>query len=93
MWAKVGIREAKANLSKYIKMVKNGNEVILTERGKPVGKIVPISDDLLSLSNRLKKLEESGLLESKTGKKIITPSPIRIKNSPAQKMLLEDRGE
>jgi prevent-host-death family protein len=38
----IGIRDAKINLSKLIKMVKNGNEVILTDRNRPVGKIVPI---------------------------------------------------
>ena len=58
----VGIREAKIQLSKLLKLVQQGNEVILTDRGKPVGKIVPIAAEELPLSARLKQMEEKELL-------------------------------
>lgn len=48
-----GIREAKIHLSKLLKHVKNGNEVILTDRGRPVGKIVPLKTEELSLEERI----------------------------------------
>ncbi|MFZ5572571.1 MAG: type II toxin-antitoxin system Phd/YefM family antitoxin [Thermodesulfobacteriota bacterium] len=38
---RIGIREAKMHLSRFLQIVKNGGEVILTDRSKPVGKIVP----------------------------------------------------
>jgi prevent-host-death family protein len=38
---RIGIREAKINLSKLLKNVQKGKEIIITDRGKPVGKIVP----------------------------------------------------
>jgi prevent-host-death family protein len=38
----IGIFEAKTNLSQIIENVENGAEVIITKRGKPVAKIVPI---------------------------------------------------
>ncbi len=38
----VGVREAKAHLSRLLKMVQEGREVVLTDRGKPVGRIVPV---------------------------------------------------
>jgi len=37
------ISELKAHLSDYLKQVKSGNEVLVTDRGKPVARIVPIS--------------------------------------------------
>ena len=35
----VGIRELRANLSAFVDRVKNGEDVILTERGSPVARI------------------------------------------------------
>ena len=48
------------HLSKYIKMVQKGTEVIITDRGRPVGKIVPIQDEDLTLEERIKVLEDQG---------------------------------
>ncbi len=39
------VSELKASLSKYLARVKAGEEVIVTERGKPVAKLVPILRD------------------------------------------------
>jgi len=89
---RVGIRDAKMHLSKFIKMVQNGSEIILTDRGRPVGKIVPIQPEDLPVSVRVKKLEEMGLLEAlpqKKRKKL--PLPIPVPNDIAQMMLKEDR--
>lgn len=56
----VGTRELKNRLSQYLRRVKAGETVIITERGKPVGQIVPIRSDLTA---RLKQLADAGLLE------------------------------
>jgi prevent-host-death family protein len=57
---KVGTRELKNRLSQYLRRVKAGETIIITERGEPVGQIVPIQVDLAS---RLKKLAEAGVVE------------------------------
>ena len=56
----VGTRELKNRLSEYLRRVKAGETVIITERGKPVGQILPIGADLAS---RLVKLAEAGVVE------------------------------
>jgi prevent-host-death family protein len=56
----VGIRELKNRLSLYLRRVKAGETIIITERGKPVGQIVPIQ---ANLPGRLAKLVEAGLVE------------------------------
>ena len=38
----MGLREANQNFSKAIKAVKAGQEVVLTERGKPIATITPL---------------------------------------------------
>ena len=43
---KVGIRELKSHLSHYLRRVKAGETLIITERGKPIGRIVPESQPL-----------------------------------------------
>jgi len=89
---RVGIRDAKIHLSKFVKMVQNGSEIILTDRGRPVGKIVPIQAEELPLSSRIKKLEDMGILEAlpqKKQKKL--PLPIPVPDDIAQTMLKEDR--
>ncbi len=48
----VGIREFKANLSACIRHVKAGDTVVITERGKPVGRLSPIE---VSLEETLKE--------------------------------------
>ncbi|MBS4032214.1 MAG: type II toxin-antitoxin system prevent-host-death family antitoxin [Clostridiales bacterium] len=44
---RVGIREVKNGLSRYLKYVKNGESIIITERNNPIAKIIPIDDNLL----------------------------------------------
>ena len=36
-----GVREARQNLSALLDEVKNGREVLITEHGRPVAKLVP----------------------------------------------------
>lgn len=88
----VGVREAKINLSKLLKMVRNGSEIVLTDRGRPVGKIVPMKAESLPLHARIKHLEEQGVIERRAGKgyKRIPP-PIPVLNGIAQRFLQEDR--
>lgn len=88
----VGIREAKIQLSKLIKLVKRGNEVILTDRGQPVGKLVPIESQSLPLTARIQKLENQGVIEPGSQKKLkkIT-APIPLTGDMAQRILREDR--
>lgn len=88
----VGIRDAKMNLSKLVKLVQDGNEVLLTDRGKPVGKIVPVLPQSLTLDQRLKHLEERGVISHphvKRMKKL--PHPLPLEKGLAQKILQEDR--
>lgn len=42
---KANIGELKTHLSLYVKGVKSGGKVLITERNVPVAKIVPLDDD------------------------------------------------
>lgn len=88
----IGIREAKIQLSKLLKLVQKGNEVILTDHGRPVGKIVPIQPETLALSDRIQRLEDQGVMEP--GRENVPakiPRPIPILDEMAQRFLREDK--
>ena len=90
--ASVGIRDAKMHLSKYIKMVQQGTEVIITDRGRPVGKIIPILAKDLPLDERIKRMEDQGLIAPIAGKGLKKiPPPIPVPEGIAQKLLQDDR--
>ena len=88
------ITEAKAKLSALLDLVKAGETVTITDRGKPVARIVPAvsSDDE---EGRLARLERAGLIRRGTGKPpvdlIMQPGP-RAKRSVVE-ALLEERRE
>ena len=56
---RVGPRELKSRLSEYLRRVKAGQTIVVTERGKVIGHIVPAP---LSLEERMKTLADSGFL-------------------------------
>jgi len=89
---RVGVREAKINLSKLLKRVKLGQEVVITDRGKPVGKIVPVPQDLISLDERINKMEKQGLLgPTGKGRVMRLPPPLPAREGVAQEFLQKDR--
>jgi prevent-host-death family protein len=88
----VGIREAKIHLSKLLNLVKQGREVIVTDRGRPVGKITPIGMESLPLPARIKRLEAQGVVEPlSTRARKRLPPPIPLPQGMAQRFLAEDR--
>ena len=85
----VEIRDLKAQLNKTIQQVKAGETVIITERGKPIGRIVPTEP---STETRLKELEQAGVL-AWSGSKLLPAAPVaqtRGEKTVAE-MLLKDR--
>lgn len=41
----VGIRELRLNLSRYVARARQGTEVIVTDHGRPVARLVQLEDD------------------------------------------------
>ena len=53
----VGIRELKMHLSRYLRQVKAGKTIIITEHGKPIGQLMPAAR---SLEDRLEAMIRTG---------------------------------
>jgi prevent-host-death family protein len=85
----VGIREMKARLSRYIRAIKSGTTIVVTERGKPVARLVAIE---LSPQARIAELAKAGFLQW-NGKKFRPQkaSPVVRGNTTVADLLLENR--
>lgn len=64
---RVAVRELKARLSEYLVRVKAGEEVVVTERGRAVAKIVPLLS-IESLPDRLAEMASQGLVRLGSGR-------------------------
>jgi len=86
---RVGIRELKENLSKYMTKVKSGQTIVITEHGKPVGRIIP---EGISLEERIEALRQAGVI-AWNGKKLedIEPPVINRSNKLASDIVIEMR--
>lgn len=56
-----GVADLKAHLSRYLASVKEGEEVTVTERGRPVARLVPV-DRAAGRDARLRELARLGLV-------------------------------
>jgi prevent-host-death family protein len=89
-YTSVGIREAKANLSRLLKDVQEGAEIILTDRGNPVARLVPVEPVNLTLQQRIAILQKGGIVEpAQEASREVTP--VSAAEGVAQKILREDR--
>ena len=89
----VGIKELKDRLTHYLRQTKRGEEVVVTERGKPIAVIQPMRDasPSASLEVRLAKLADQGLVTLPVAKPSLTLRKIRVSGRPLSKTILEDR--
>lgn len=54
----VGIRELRDHLSRYVEQVRGGEEIVVTDRGRPVARMVPAEAAPL-----LERLTDQGLID------------------------------
>lgn len=88
---RMGLREANQKFSKAIRAVRGGEEVILTERGKPIAVITPMKEKR-SVDSIIRKLEQSGLLRPAAKNKPLPPWRARpITGKPLSRTVQEDR--
>jgi len=89
---RVGVRDAKMNLSRLLKEVQKGTEVVITERGRPVGRITSVLSDSLSFQDRIENLERLGWVEPSRKKTTgCLPPPLPLQKGKAQAFLREHR--
>jgi prevent-host-death family protein len=72
----VGVRELKDNLSRYLAAVRDGGEVVVTDHGHPIARVVPIEGK--SSAERLAELIAAGEAEPARKRVRTVPRPVRL---------------
>jgi antitoxin (DNA-binding transcriptional repressor) of toxin-antitoxin stability system len=76
-----------------MKAVKQGKEVLLTERGKPLAvvKLIGASDEA---SSAIRRLESAGLLRAASKSRVLPAwSPRSVRGMPLSRTIVADREE
>ncbi|HEX5217789.1 MAG TPA: type II toxin-antitoxin system prevent-host-death family antitoxin [Vicinamibacterales bacterium] len=87
--------EFKARLSEYLRLVKGGNELLVTERGVPIVRVTPL-DEAERKSTRRLRLSRSGQLKAGRGrvpKALQTPPAGEPVGAAVLDALLAERGD
>lgn len=68
----VGIRELRDHLSRYLDRVRGGDELVVTDRGRAVARVVPVSGE-----RTFDRLVSEGLIE---------PAPVARRHRPQRRV-------
>lgn len=87
--ARVSIRELKSRLSHYLRLTRAGESVVITDRGIPIGRIVPMG---LELEERVAAMCEAGQAQW-NGRKLAAVKPVARARGPrtVADLLVADR--
>jgi prevent-host-death family protein len=85
----VGVRELKNNLSFYLRNVKQGRPIEVTERGKSIAMLVPPKQD--SGVRIAEALSRKGIGSWKGGKPKGASRKVIVKGKPVSQIVIEER--
>ncbi len=83
---KVGIRELKTRLSHYIALVKSGEQIVVTERGREVAFLLYPNG-----VEELRRLVGEGFASWGGGKPQGSPTPVHVSGKPVSEIVVEER--
>lgn len=88
----IGSRELKTRLGTYLRQVREGATILVTDRGRPVAELRPVPPAATDDEARLAELAAAGLV---TPRSRTTPpveeNPVRIPGPPISQTVIEDR--
>jgi prevent-host-death family protein len=87
---RVGVRELRQNLSVYLRRVKTGETLDVTEHGRAVARLTPLPPDTLS---PLERLVAEGRARPARTKTRDLPPPLRLPGAPLTDLLRNMRDE
>lgn len=89
---KVDLRETIMHFSKYMKLVRQGEKVIVTERGAPIAMIKPLAR-VMGPEQRIRLLEEQGVLKRSVRRTLPLGAPVALKGRAITQTVTGDRKE
>ena len=89
----VGSRELKTRLGTYLRHVREGATIIVTDRGRPVAELRPLTGAAGGVEERLRELVLTGVVSAEVAERppLAPFEPIRIGGAPLSETIREDR--
>lgn len=89
----VGVRELKNRLTHYLARAKEGEEVVVTERGKPIVLLQAIrtASDTVTRDARLARLRALGIVTVPSRSASRKVRPVRVRGKSVSQAIREDR--
>ncbi len=75
-----GVREVKNHLSAYLNRVRDGEEIVITDRGRPVARLTSLDPDV----DRLQVLIDQGIIKAPTASRSLPARRVRLRGSIAE---------
>ncbi len=85
----IGVRALKDNLSQYLRRAKQGERIIVTDRGHPIVVLSPVQERPNAQSAW--NLVESGFAQWAGGKPKGASNPPKVRGKATSEVVLEDR--
>jgi prevent-host-death family protein len=89
----VGARELKTRLGGYLRAVRSGATILVTDRGEPVAELRPVPRGSRDLDSRLDEIAALGILTRGSGEPLADWEPIECSGRPVSQALLEERDD
>jgi prevent-host-death family protein len=86
---RVGVRELRQNLSVYLRRVKQGQRLEVTERGRVVARLEPIAED----DEAIARLERQGRILRRATRDLAKIRPLKLDLERPLSALLEEMRE
>lgn len=89
---RVGSRELKTRLGRYLAEVRRGARVIVTERGEPIAELRPLSDPA-DASTRLERLRVFGIVTREHDGRLKAFRPVRVSGRGLSQAVVDQRAD
>ena len=89
----VGARELKARLGKYLRRVRSGETLVVTDRGEPAAELRPIPRGRSMEEAALGRLEALGVVTRKGARLVPSFRPIRSSGRSIAEAVTQDRAD
>lgn len=88
---RLGLRDANQRFSSFVKTIKRGEEIILTDRGQPIAVVTPIRGDTAT-GVIIDRLARAGLVRLPVRVGPVGPAnPVPARGKPLSRFLAEER--
>ena len=89
----VGVKELKNRLTYYLRLTKQGEEIVVTDRGKPIALLPPLQSatQIQSQEARLAQLAAQGVVTLPTRKPLSGLRRAKAKGTPVSQLVIEER--